>query len=219
MAVIEIESKSLEETCQLAALLVPLLRRGDILALDGELGAGKTHFTAGLAAAMGITEPVASPTFTLMQAYALPVSLASRLGEELYHFDAYRLENSEAFFKEAFDEYFDLGICIIEWAELIAELLPERSLYLRFDRVEASLDGEAEAADLGAECLSELARRDFLASLEADLGSTDCQSRRIRLSGPRERVDAVAEAWQRAGFRLLEGAGAGSSRAESEAEL
>ncbi|WP_042225422.1 tRNA (adenosine(37)-N6)-threonylcarbamoyltransferase complex ATPase subunit type 1 TsaE [Oceanobacillus manasiensis] len=108
-----------EETRQLAAQLAALLKPGDVITLEGELGAGKTTFTKGLAIGLGVKRHVSSPTFTIIKEYK---------GElPLYHMDVYRLENSEE--DIGFDEYFNgAGICVVEWAQFIDEFLPEERL-------------------------------------------------------------------------------------------
>jgi tRNA threonylcarbamoyladenosine biosynthesis protein TsaE len=107
------------ETRQVAAQLAVLLKPGDVVTLEGELGAGKTTFTKGLANGLGVKRHVSSPTFTIVKEYQ---------GElPLYHMDVYRLENSEE--DIGFDEYFNGdGICVVEWAQFINEFLPEERL-------------------------------------------------------------------------------------------
>ena len=102
------------------------LRRGDVLALSGDLGAGKTHFVKGLVAGVGAHTAVTSPTFTLIHEY-----LGGRL--PIYHFDFYRLEDEDEALKIGLDEYLDGdGVCVIEWAEKFPALLPPHTRWLRF---------------------------------------------------------------------------------------
>ncbi len=102
------------------------LHRGDVLALSGDLGAGKTHFVKGLAAGLGATVSVTSPTFTLIHEYP-----GGRL--PLYHFDFYRLDDEDEALKIGLDEYLDgEGVCVIEWAEKFPALLPPHTRWLRF---------------------------------------------------------------------------------------
>ena len=90
-----------------------------VFCLDGDLGVGKTVFTQGFAAGLGIEEPVNSPTFTIVQVYE-----EGRL--PFYHFDVYRIGDIEEMEEIGYDDYFfGGGICLIEWAELIEEILPE----------------------------------------------------------------------------------------------
>lgn len=98
------------------------LKAGDVVALCGDLGAGKTAFVKGVAKRFGCSDYVSSPTFTLVNEYA---------GKELmlYHFDVYRLENITAENCDWIDDYlFSGGVCIIEWAENIADILPENCI-------------------------------------------------------------------------------------------
>lgn len=108
-----------DETMAFAERLAELLDQGDVLTLEGDLGAGKTTFTKGLAKGLGITKTVNSPTFTIIKEYA------GRL--PLYHMDVYRVE--DAFEDLGFDEYFHgNGVTVVEWAHLIGEQLPEEYL-------------------------------------------------------------------------------------------
>ena len=119
-------SHSPAETIALARTLAATLRRGDVLALSGDLGAGKTHFVKGLAASLGTAASVTSPTFTLIHEYP-----GGRL--PLYHFDFYRLDDADEALKIGLDEYLDGdGACVIEWAEKLPALLPPHTRWLRF---------------------------------------------------------------------------------------
>ncbi|MFC6165558.1 tRNA (adenosine(37)-N6)-threonylcarbamoyltransferase complex ATPase subunit type 1 TsaE [Lactiplantibacillus dongliensis] len=110
------------ETMQLGAKLGKLVQPGDLILLDGDLGAGKTTFTKGLAQSLGIDRNVKSPTFTLVREYH-----QGRL--PLYHMDVYRLEDGGAE-DLGLDEYFDGdGVSVVEWSQFISELLP--TTYLR----------------------------------------------------------------------------------------
>ncbi|ACX51319.1 protein of unknown function UPF0079 [Ammonifex degensii KC4] len=125
---LRLKSRSPEETQAIGEKLGGILRPGDIVALEGELGAGKTCFVRGLARALGVREPVASPSFVLVREYR---------GERflLYHFDAYRLEDPRAFWDLGVEEYFASGISVIEWAEKVAAVLPEERLEVRLEYV------------------------------------------------------------------------------------
>ena len=119
-------SHSPAETIALARTLAATLRRGAVLALSGDLGAGKTHFVKGLAAGLGTAASVTSPTFTLLHEYP-----GGRL--PLYHFDFYRLDAADEALKIGLDEYLDGdGACVIEWAEKFPALLPPHTRWLRF---------------------------------------------------------------------------------------
>ena len=116
-----------EETKAQGKALVTRLRKGAVLALSGDLGAGKTVFVKGMAEGLGITEPILSPTFTLLRQY-----------KGLNHFDVYRIDDPEELDEIGFDEF--LGgedITVIEWAELITELLPEDRVSVHIRRGEA----------------------------------------------------------------------------------
>lgn len=118
---------SAEETIAFGRKLASLLPSKAIIALSGDLGAGKTTFVQGLALGLGIQEPIQSPTFVLLNAYQ----------NLLYHFDLYRLRQAADFTNLGFEEYFHLdGICAIEWPDRIETLLPENTY-----RVEFSYDG------------------------------------------------------------------------------
>ncbi|MFC7372422.1 tRNA (adenosine(37)-N6)-threonylcarbamoyltransferase complex ATPase subunit type 1 TsaE [Fictibacillus iocasae] len=114
-----IQTASREETTELAYKLGTLVQPGDVLTLEGDLGAGKTTFTQGLAKGLGVKRNVNSPTFTIMKEYngRLP----------LYHMDVYRLENSDE--DLGFEEYiYGEGVCVIEWAQFIQEYVPQDKL-------------------------------------------------------------------------------------------
>lgn len=103
------------------------LQKGDILALIGDLGTGKTALTKAIARGMGITDTITSPTFTIVQEYT-----GGRL--PLYHFDVYRINDPEEMYELGYEEYFfGEGVCIIEWADLIQELLPEETKIIRLE--------------------------------------------------------------------------------------
>ena len=110
-------SKSREQTLAFAAEYAKGLRAGDVVLLDGDMGAGKTVFTKGVAAGLGIEEEVTSPTYAYMNDY----------DGRLFHYDCYRIESVEQAERLGLADYFDMGgICLIEWAQNIAPLLPPR---------------------------------------------------------------------------------------------
>ena len=122
---VTIESRSAEETFEAGRRIGAKAVPGQIYLLSGELGAGKTVFTQGVAAGLGISEPVNSPTFTIIQEYT-----DGRV--PLYHFDVYRIGDVEEMEEIGYDDYFfGEGICLIEWAEMIEEILPERCIPVR----------------------------------------------------------------------------------------
>ena len=97
-----------------------MAKPGMVISLTGDLGVGKTVFTQGLAKGLGIEEPVNSPTFTIVQVYE-----EGRL--PLYHFDVYRIGDIEEMDEIGYEDYFyGEGVCLIEWADLIREILPEQ---------------------------------------------------------------------------------------------
>lgn len=123
-----IETNSAEETFALGKALGEKASPGQIYTLDGDLGTGKTVFTQGVAAGLGITEAISSPTFTIIQEYD-----TGRL--PLYHFDVYRIGDIEEMEEIGYDDYFfGEGICLIEWADLIREILPEHVIRITIEK-------------------------------------------------------------------------------------
>ena len=125
--------KSLEETQKFGVKLGNALKKGDILCLNGDLGAGKTTLTKSIGIGLGVNEYITSPTFALINQYSgkLPV----------YHFDVYRLENVEEIYVLGFDEYFyGNGVCIIEWADKIEKMIPKERIVVDIEKTE-DLDG------------------------------------------------------------------------------
>lgn len=123
--IVKMVSKSTADTEEIAKTLAKIVQAGDVITLEGDLGVGKTAFTKGLAQGLNIEERVTSPTFTIVKEYAgtLP----------LYHMDVYRLEHSEE--DLGFDEYFyGDGVTVIEWAQFIADFLPEQYLAITLER-------------------------------------------------------------------------------------
>ena len=120
----KITSRSIEDTMELAENIESEKFPGMVICLDGELGSGKTLFVKGFAKSLGIEENITSPTFNIVKEY--------QSGEmPLYHMDVYRLEDGDE--SIGFDDYFKSeGICIIEWAELIEDSLPEERLDIKF---------------------------------------------------------------------------------------
>lgn len=111
------EADSLHVTCQIARDFANNLQGGDIICMYGDLGAGKTEFVRAMAQELGIEDYITSPTFTIINEYK--GSLA------LYHFDVYRIADSDEMFEIGYDEYINSdGICVIEWAQLIEDILP-----------------------------------------------------------------------------------------------
>ena len=112
-----------------ASNLASILKRGDILVLSGELGAGKTKFVEGFLSYFNMQNEVSSPTFTIVNEYK---------NEEIsiFHFDLYRLSDIYEFENIGGEEYFNKGICILEWGELIEDILPNDYIKISFNKVE-----------------------------------------------------------------------------------
>jgi tRNA threonylcarbamoyladenosine biosynthesis protein TsaE len=110
-------TKSEDETIREGERLGRTLRSGDIVAISGGLGAGKTAFAKGLAAGLGVTSPVTSPTFTIVNEHTGEIPL--------YHFDMFRLENESDLYDIGWDDYIaGEGVCVVEWSEKIKNALP-----------------------------------------------------------------------------------------------
>ena len=117
-----------EETYALGEKIGKAAQPGQIYTLTGDLGVGKTVFTQGVAAGLGITEPVSSPTFTIVQVYE-----DGRL--PFYHFDVYRIGDVEEMDEIGYEDYvYGQGVSLIEWANLIEEILPEHYTEIRIEK-------------------------------------------------------------------------------------
>ena len=128
MICVIIETENPEETFALGQKIGRAATPGQVYTLTGDLGVGKTVFTQGVASGLGITEPVNSPTFTIVQVYE-----EGRL--PFYHFDVYRIGDIEEMEEIGYDDYFfGEGICLIEWAELIKEILPENRISITIEK-------------------------------------------------------------------------------------
>lgn len=111
-------SKSYEETQKIASGFAKTLKSGDVVCMYGDLGAGKTAFVQGMARGFNIFEPITSPTFTIVNEYDGDMPL--------YHFDVYRIADSDEMYEIGYEEYvYGDGISVIEWAELIEDILPD----------------------------------------------------------------------------------------------
>ncbi|WP_164219722.1 tRNA (adenosine(37)-N6)-threonylcarbamoyltransferase complex ATPase subunit type 1 TsaE [Virgibacillus sp. YIM 98842] len=123
----EIVTNSENETKQIAARLAVFLKPGDVVTLEGDLGAGKTAFAKGIASGLGVKETISSPTFTIIKEYEGNIPF--------YHMDAYRLEYAEE--DIGFDEYFEgEGISVVEWASFIETFLPENRMNIKITYVD-----------------------------------------------------------------------------------
>ena len=130
-AKIEIISNSAAQTFEIARLIGEKLKDGDLLALSGELGSGKTCFTKGLASGLGVSAEyqITSPTFTLINEYPARC--------KLYHFDVYRLNGYSELEDLGYEEYFaGEGVVVIEWAEKIAKIIPRDSIFIDFEYID-----------------------------------------------------------------------------------
>jgi len=116
------ETQSIDQTEELGRCLGKTLREGDFVALTGDLGAGKTAFTKGIARGLGIKEDITSPTFTIINEYLGRVPLA--------HMDVYRLKNLQELENIGFDDYLEGYVVVMEWADKVKELLPNDVLWV-----------------------------------------------------------------------------------------
>lgn len=120
-------TKSREETIKFAEEYGKTLRGGDVLLLDGEMGAGKTVFTKGIALALGINEEITSPTYAYLNDY----------DGKLYHYDCYRLSSGEDAEALGLTEYFyGNGVCVVEWSENIADVLPDNCKRVKIEKID-----------------------------------------------------------------------------------
>lgn len=136
---------SADETVALGERLGALLRPGDIIALEGNLAAGKTTITKGIARALGVDETITSPTFCLVSEYAGKIPL--------YHFDVYRLQGADDFANLGADEMlYGNGVCVIEWSEKIIEELPSRTIKIKIEN--ETREGSDDPAHSSARAIS-----------------------------------------------------------------
>lgn len=120
-------SHSESDTINFAKSIASQLKSGDIIILSGDLGSGKTKFTEGILTYFGLQNEISSPTFTIVnEYYAKDINI--------YHFDVYRLEDIDEFYAIGGEEYFNKGICIIEWGEIIESILPKDYIKITFSR-------------------------------------------------------------------------------------
>ena len=123
-----IESRSEQETYQAGRQLGQFAKPGEIYCLNGDLGVGKTVFTKGFAEGIGIQEPVNSPTFTIIQQYE-----EGRI--PLYHFDVYRISDIDEMEEIGYEDYFfGDGVCLIEWANLIEEIIADYAVWITIEK-------------------------------------------------------------------------------------
>lgn len=115
------------DTLNFAKKFASKLKKSDIIVLSGELGSGKTKFTEGILSFFNLENEISSPTFTIVNEYKFNTI-------NIFHFDVYRLEDSSEFYAIGGEEYFDKGICIIEWGEIIEDALPKNYIKIEFSR-------------------------------------------------------------------------------------
>ena len=126
-------SKSEQDTIAFAKDFASNLKKGDIIVLSGELGSGKTKFVQGVLEYFGLANEISSPTFTIVNEY-------SKDDIFIYHFDVYRLADTDEFYAMGGDEYFSNGICLIEWGEMIENILPEHYIKITFQKSQNDID-------------------------------------------------------------------------------
>mgnify|MGYP000162832583 CR=1 FL=1 len=130
----EFITNSPEETEKIGAAIGKIIPAGTVLAYRGDLGAGKTAFTRGLARGLGFTEAVTSPTYTIVNEY-----LGGRL--PLFHFDMYRLGSSDELFDIGWEDYLARGgVCAVEWSERVSDALPEDTIFVDIARTDEHED-------------------------------------------------------------------------------
>lgn len=120
-------SNSAKDTLIFAKKFASKLNNKDVIVLTGDLGSGKTKFTEGILSYFGLENEISSPTFTIVNEY-------HSQSKKIYHFDVYRLEDSSEFYAIGGEEYFENGICIIEWGELIEDILPNEYIKIQFQK-------------------------------------------------------------------------------------
>jgi tRNA threonylcarbamoyladenosine biosynthesis protein TsaE len=125
----KITTKSEEETLRLGTIMGENLGPGTIISLNGDLGAGKTHITKGIAKGLGVEDYITSPTFIIVNEYEGRIPL--------YHFDVYRINDIHEMFEIGFDEYlFGKGVCVVEWGDIVKELLPKETININIKKID-----------------------------------------------------------------------------------
>lgn len=133
MKLLNISSNSSTKTIEIAKILAKYLSIGDTVVLTGELGSGKTKFTEGFLSFFGLEDEISSPTFNIVNEY-------KSNAVNIYHFDVYRLADAEEFYAIGGEEYFEKGICLIEWGELIDSALPFEYIHIFFKKSNNNVD-------------------------------------------------------------------------------
>ena len=124
---IKILSNSENDTKNFAKQLAKELNKGDIVILSGDLGVGKTKFVEGFLSNFNLEDEISSPTFNIVNEYQKDDVI-------IYHFDVYRLQDSSEFYELGGEEFFDNGICLIEWGEIIEDAIPDSHITVLFER-------------------------------------------------------------------------------------
>lgn len=128
MEVFNLLSNSNDKTMHIAKLFAKHLYNKDVVVLSGELGCGKTKFVEGFLSYFGLQDEISSPTFNIVNEYI-------KDNINIYHFDVYRLTDIDEFFNIGGEEYFEKGICLIEWGEIIEDALPPEFIRISFEKV------------------------------------------------------------------------------------
>ena len=123
----KIISNSEEETKLIGRKFAKDLKKGDVIVLTGDLGSGKTKCTEGVLQFFGLENEISSPTFNIVNEYV-------NRDVNVYHFDVYRLEDEDEFYAIGGEEYFEKGICLVEWGEMIESALPNKYIQISFSR-------------------------------------------------------------------------------------
>ena len=126
-------SKSEQDTINFAENFANQLHKKDIVVLSGDLGSGKTKFVQGVLKHFGLENEISSPTFTIVNEYNVNIC-------PIYHFDVYRLADIDEFYAMGGEEYFENGICLIEWGEIIEDALPSNYIKITFSKNEENED-------------------------------------------------------------------------------
>jgi len=129
-----------KETENFAYNFAKKLNKDSVMVLSGDLGTGKTRFMRGIARYFGIENDVSSPTFTIVNEYTPKINNDNV--SKIFHFDVYRLTDSEDFENSVGTDYFHLGLCILEWGEIIKDILPQNTTYVTIERSNLNNDNE-----------------------------------------------------------------------------
>lgn len=143
MSKLKFISNNESETLAFAEKFASILSNKDVVVFSGDLGAGKTKFIYGIATYFGIQNKVCSPTFTIVNEYDTNSSI-----NKIYHFDVYRLSDACDFEDSIGTDYFNSGLCLIEWGENIKEILPKRTIYVTITKIDNDTKRQIEISNL-----------------------------------------------------------------------